>query len=399
MTRIPYSTQWLDEDDIRAVTAALESGWITQGPAGAKFEAELAAYCGAKYAVAVSNGTAGLHLACLATGIGTGDVVLTSPITFVASANCALYAGAEPRFVDIDPTTRNIDLADLEKTLAAGGVRAIVPVHFAGLPCDMEKVGELARQHDVTVIEDACHALSAEYRTGAGEWQKVGSCLHSDMAVFSFHPVKPMTTGEGGAVTTNSRELYEKLLALRTHGITKDPKKLLKNDGPWYYEMQELGFNYRLTDIQCALGSSQLKKLDRWRSRRAEIAAKYDAAFGNHPEIKILPPDSGKKSAHHLYVIEVDSRDRFFEELQEGGLGVQVHYIPVHLQPYYRERFLYAEGDFPVSEAYYRRCVSIPLYPKMPELDVDHVIEAVIKKVRLIRLAAKPMVEESGAAE
>lgn len=381
MTRIPYSTQWLDEDDIRAVTAALESGWITQGPAVAKFEAELAAYCGAKYAVAVSNGTAGLHLACLAAGIGPGDIVLTSPITFVASANCALYAGAEPRFVDIDPTTRNINLADLEKALAAGGVLAIVPVHFAGLPCDMEKVGELARQHDVTVIEDACHALSAEYRTGAGEWQKVGSCRHSDMAVFSFHPVKTMTTGEGGAVTTNSQELYEKLLALRTHGITKDPKKLLKNDGPWYYEMQALGFNYRLTDIQCALGSSQLKKLDLWRARRAEIAAVYDAAFKDIPEINILPPDPGKKSAYHLYVIEVSERDKVFGRLTESGLGVQVHYIPVHLQPYYRERFLYTEGAFPRSEGYYRQCVSIPIYPKMTDAQVAQVIAAVVQAV------------------
>jgi perosamine synthetase len=378
---IPYSTQWLDEDDIRAVTAALESGWITQGPAVSKFEAELAAYCGAKYAVAVANGTAGLHLACLAAGVGPGDKIVTSPITFVASANCALYVGAEPVLADIDESTHNLDPAELEKALAAGGVRVVIPVHFAGLPCDMEKIGELARKYDVTVIEDGCHALSAEYQTADGEWVKVGSCRHSDMAVFSFHPVKPMTTAEGGVVTTNSRELYERLVQLRTHGITKDKDKLINHDGPWYYEMQALGFNYRLTDIQCALGSSQLKKLDGWRARRAEIAARYDAAFKDRPDIKIVLADPSKKSAYHLYVIEVEERDRVFHYLRENGLVVQVHYIPVHYQPYYRDRFGYAGGEFPRSEAYYRRCISIPLYPKMTDDDVDRVIATVIRGV------------------
>lgn len=380
---LPYSTQWLEPDDIQAVTEALESGWITQGPAVSRFEEELAAYCGADYAVAVSSGTAGLHLACLAAGIGPGDQVLTSPITFVASANCALYTGADPRFVDIDGATRNIDISELEKTMAEGNVRAIIPVHFAGLPCDMERIAALAERRNTVVIEDACHALSAEYRTGEGEWLKVGSCRHSDMAVFSFHPVKPMTTGEGGAVTTNSRELYERLLELRIHGITKDTAKMTKDDGPWYYEMRSLGFNYRLTDVQCALGSSQLRKLDKWRSRRAEIAALYDAAFGDHPAIKILPPDPVKKSAHHLYVIEVANRDRVFPALKEKGLGVQVHYIPVHLQPYYREHYHCTEGDFPVSENYYHECLSIPLYPKMTDEDVGRVITAVLEAVKV----------------
>ncbi len=379
--KIPYSTQWIDEDDIRAVTAVLESGWITQGPAVARFEEQLAAYCGADYAVAVSSGTAGLHLACLAAGLGAGDRAITSPNPFVASANSALYVGAEPGFIDIDETTRNMDAAELESALVDRGARAVIPVHFAGLPCDMEKISAVARAQSALVIEDACHALSAEYRTAAGEWVRVGSCAHSDMAVFSFHPVKPMTTGEGGAVTTNSRELYERLLELRTHGITKDTGRMDGNDGPWYYEMQTLGYNFRITDLQCALGTVQLSKLDGWRERRADIAARYDAAFSADRGIKVLPSDSNRKSAHHLYVIEVQDRGRVFRDLQAAGLGVQVHYIPVHLQPYYRNHFGYARGDYPKSEAYYQHCLSIPLYPKMSEADVDLVIDAVQKAV------------------
>ena len=260
--KIPYSTQWIEDDDIKEVVSVLESDWLTQGPAVSKFEEELAAYCGADYAVAVANGTAGLHLACLASGLSTDDKVLTTPISFVASANCAIYVGAEPGFVDIDPDTRNTDINELQAAIKEQDIKAIIPAHFAGLPVEMEKIADMARANDVVVIEDACHALSAEYQTKSGEWLKIGSCKHSDMTVFSFHPVKPMTTGEGGAITTNSEEIYQRLLQLRTHGITKSPDEMINNDGPWYYEMKELGFNYRITDFQCALGPAHLKNLD-----------------------------------------------------------------------------------------------------------------------------------------
>lgn len=374
---IPYSTQWIDERDIEAVVDVLRGGWITQGPVVKRFETEFAAYCGAKYAVAVSSGTAALHLACLAAGIAVGDKVATTPITFVASANCALYVGGEPRFVDIEPATRNLSPQGLAKLFSQEKIKAVIPVHFSGLPCEMELIRETAERHGSIVIEDACHALGARYRTADDRWVNVGACENSDMTVFSFHPVKQITTGEGGAVTTNSRELYEKLTMLRTHGITKAPDKMEKNHGPWYYEMQMLGFNYRLTDFQCALGSSQLAKNDAWVARREQIAARYDEAFAPIKTMTRPARLPGYKSAHHLYVIEVDDRDKVFDDLLQRGLGVQVHYIPVHLQPYYGRRLGYKEGDFPQSEAYYRRCVSIPLYPKMTDDQVEIVINTV----------------------
>src|SRR3989338_10997620 len=297
---LPYGRQWIDEDDIKAVVEVLRSDWLTKGPKVEEFEKAMAEYCGAKYAVAVSSGTAALHLACLVAGIKQGDEAITSPITFVASANCVLYCGGKPVFADIDKDTYNIDPAEIKKKITKK-TRAIIPVHFAGLPCDMGAIKKIAEEYDLIIIEDACHALGAEYgiqnpglRTKE-EWIKVGSCSHSDMAVFSFHPVKHITTGEGGAVLTNNEKFYEKLLLFRNHVITKDPEKftnkdlafplssepLIHNPNPWYYEMQELGFNHRITDMQCALGISQLRKLDSFISRRRKIVSIYNQALGD----------------------------------------------------------------------------------------------------------------------
>lgn len=376
---IPYATQWIDEDDIQAVAEVLRSGWVTQGPVVGKFEEALALYCGAKYAVAVSSGTAALHLAALAAGISTGDRVVTSPITFVASSNCVLYTGGETRFADIDPDTHNLSVSELEKLLSKETIKAVIPVHFAGLPCDMEKIGALAKDRGLKVIEDASHALGARYRASDGQWIKVGSCRHSDMTTFSFHPVKHITTGEGGAITTNDKELFDKLRRLRSHGIVREGviDEAILEKKPWYYEMRELGYNYRITDIQCALGISQLKRIDGWLARRAEIAARYDSAFADFDAITTRPNQDGVESAHHLYVIEIDQRNEVFLSLRQSGIGTQIHYIPVHFQPYYRERFGYRAGDFPAAEAYYRRCLSIPIYPKMTDENVDQVIAAV----------------------
>ncbi len=381
MKLMPYGTQWIAETDIAEVVDVLRSDWITQGPIVDEFEEQFASWCGAKYAVVVSSGTAALHVACLAAGIAEGDKVATSPITFVASANCVVYAGGEPRFVDIDPDTRNLSTEKLAQLLAKERLKAVIPVHFAGLPCEMERIQMFAKANDLSVIEDAAHALGAEYQCDDGSWARVGSCTHSDMTTFSFHPVKLITTGEGGAITTNSKELYERLKMLRSHGITKDPKKLMRNDGPWYYEMQELGFNYRITDFQCALGKSQLSKLDHWVERRREIADRYDQAFAEIEGVSVGSRPKAAKSAFHLYVVELANRDVIFHKLRERGLGVQVHYIPVHLQPYYQENFGYKTGDFPISEAYYQRCITIPLFPKMVDDQIQTVINAVTEVV------------------
>jgi UDP-4-amino-4,6-dideoxy-N-acetyl-beta-L-altrosamine transaminase len=398
MNYIPYSTQWIDEDDINAVIEVLKSDWLTQGPTIEKFEKALAQYCGAKYAIAVSNGTAALHLACLAAGIKYGDEVITSPITFVASANCILYCGGKPLFVDIDKDTYNID-PDKIKGKITSRTKAIIPVHFAGLPCDMEIIKKIADKYNLIIIEDACHALGAEYKSQRSkigsqkiekeknDWIKVGSCHHSAMAVFSFHPVKHITTGEGGAVITNSEELYGKLLLLRNHGITKNSSKFKvqnpKATGPWYYEMQDLGFNCRITDIQCALGLSQLKKINSFVARRREIAAIYNKTFKNLKYIKIPVVSETRKSAYHLYVVQIDfkklgkSRSSIMNALKEEGIGTQVHYIPVHLQPYYRSRLGYKEKDYPVAEKYYSKALSLPLYPKMTVKEIKRVIYSI----------------------
>ena len=375
MKQIPYSHQCIEADDIQAVIEVLKSDWITQGPKIHEFEEALAEYTGAKYAVAVSSGTAALHIACLASGIHAGDEVITSPITFVASANCVLYHGGRPVFADIQSDTANIDTEEIQRKVTKK-TKAIIPVHFAGHPCDMDEIQKIARRHKLIVIEDAAHALGAEYK---GE--KTGSCRYSDMAVFSFHPVKSITTGEGGAVMTNRKKLYERLVMLRSHGITK--KNLIYGGkGGWYYEMQELGFNYRITDIQAALGISQLNKLDRFIAARRKIADRYDAAFRGNPCFDVSPEKKGVRSAYHLYPIRLKAqclgtRKAIFEQLRNKGLGVQVHYIPVYSQPYYRQN-LGSKADLcPVAESYYARAISLPLYPALTGRQVKTVIRIV----------------------
>ena len=382
---ISYGRQTIEPDDVEAVVKALGSGMLTQGPLVEEFERKLAAYTGAKYAVVCSNGTAALHLACKAAGLGPGDKVLTSPLTFLASANAALYVGARPDFADIERETFNIDPAEVEKKVKASpSVKALIPVHFAGSPCGMERLGRIARERNLIVIEDACHALGASWTDTKGTVRKVGSSSHSDMTVFSFHPVKSITTGEGGAITTNSRKLYERLLSLRTHGTVKDSTKLFNPEGlPWYYEMQDLGFNYRLTDLQCALGVSQLKKLDRFIARRSELATLYGRLLSKYPFIKTPAVQPGRDSAWHLFPVRIDfaglgaSRKDLFELMSAIGINLQVHYIPVHLQPYYRG-LGFKPGDFPQAERFYEQEVSLPIYPLLSDEEAGAVVEALL---------------------
>ena len=373
---IPYSRQTIDEDDIQAVADSLRSDWLTTGPCVDAFEQAFAARVGARYAVAVSSGTAGLHLACLAANVGPGSECVTSPITFAATANAALYCDSRPVFADVCPDTINIDPAQVEKRISPR-TRALLPVHFAGHACDMDALGELARRHNLVVIEDACHALGASTPDGT-----VGDCAHSDMTVFSTHAVKAIATGEGGVVTTNDPALHERLRLLRSHGITRDPDRLLDDEGGWYYEMQGLGFNYRIADAACALGHSQLKKLDGFIARRREIAARYNRVFAAVPGLRVPVERPGHRSAYHLYAIRFagatsDARRQAFDRLRAAGLGVNVHYLPVYRQPYYRDTLGYPQETCPHAEAYYREAVSIPLYPTLTEAHIQTVIEAV----------------------
>lgn len=372
---IPYGRQCIEEDDIEAVVNVLRSDYITTGPAVTDFEQAVAKYTGAKYAVAVANGTAALHIACLAAGIKEGDEVITTPITFAASANCALYCGAKPVFVDIDPDTYNIDPSKIEEKITEK-TKAIVAVHFTGQPCKMDEIHAIAKKHNLLVIEDAAHALGADYKG-----KKIGSL--SDMTTFSFHPVKHITTGEGGMVTTNNKELYDRLVLFRSHGITRDERFLEKNEGGWYYEQLDLGFNYRITDIQCALGVTQLKKLDRFVERRREIARRYDEAFKQIKGIKIPAQENGCNNSWHLYVIQVTEKARkeVFDTLRGEGIGVNVHYIPVYRHPYYQKHG-YADVCCEHAEKYYERAISIPIYPLLTDAEQDYVIEAIKKAVK-----------------
>lgn len=383
MKPLPYGKQLVDADDIDAVTAQLQDDWLTQGPTVAKFEAALAEITGAKHVIAVSSGTAALHLACLAAGIKPGDTGITSDITFVASANGIRYCGGTSRIVDVDPETALISLTALEAAMHTHRPKVIVPVDFAGAVADLPAIQRIAKAGGAFVIEDAAHSLGAEYTEGSQTF-RAASCSHSDMAILSFHPVKHLTTGEGGAITTNDDALAAKLRDLRTHGITRDPARLTRNDGPWYQEQQSLGFNYRITDLQCALGLSQAKKFPRFLARRREIAARYDAGFEGASGITPLRVRDGVKSAYHLYVIRfaggsldeiAAKRKAAYLRLRDGGIFPQVHYVPVHLHPDFAP--LVAGETFPGADAYYAGCLSLPMYPALTDEDVDRVIGAV----------------------
>ncbi len=372
---LPYSRQCIEQDDIQAVTEVLKSDFLTQGPKIVEFEKALAEYCGTKYAVAFSSGTAALHGAYFAAGLNSGDEVITSPITFLATANAALYLGAKVVFVDVEPDTGNINANLIEKAITQK-TKLLIPVHYSGLPADMDKISRIAKKHNLILIEDACHALGAKYKG-----QAIGNCRFSDMAVFSFHPVKSITTGEGGAVTTNSEEYYNKLVMFRHHGVTKDEKfmtKAAKQAGAWYYEMHYLGFNYRITDIQAALGISQLKKIDRFINRCKEIALQYAKVFSGSSYFDVPVGKNYTDSAWHLYPIRlkdkyVQRKVEIFSKLRQKGLWVQVHYIPVYLQPFYQKSG-FRKGLCLVAEDFYSRQISIPIYPMMSDKDAQNVI-------------------------
>lgn len=380
MKPIPYGKQHITEDDINSVVEVLKSDFLTQGPKIEEFEKAFAEYIGSKYAVAVANGTAALHLCALTLGVEEDDKVITSPITFAASANCVRYAGGDVVFADIDPETYLLDINKVEELLNAspkGTYKGIIPVDFAGRAIDLEAFRKLADEYDCWIIEDACHAPGGYFVDSDGQKQFCGNGNFADLAIFSFHPVKHIACGEGGMITTNNKELYKKLQLLRTHGITKDTDSLIENHGSWYYEMQELGFNYRLTDMQAALGISQLKQAEARLKRRREIAANYTEAFNNKPYIKGLS-GSIKGHGYHLYVIEVEDRKNLYNHLRKNKIFTQVHYIPVHLMPYYK-KFRWKEGDFPNAENYYKRCLSLPMYPTLTNEEQEFVIETINK--------------------
>ncbi len=375
---IPYGKQFIDEEDIKAVIDVLKSDFITQGPKIKEFEENLANYCGAKYAVVFNSGTSALHGAYFALGLSKEDEFITTPITFVATSNAGLYLGAKPIFVDVEKDTGNIDTDKIEDKITEK-TKLISVVHYAGHPVDMERVYELAKEHNLKIVEDACHALGAKYKD-----DKIGNCKYSDATVFSFHPVKHITTGEGGAVLTNNEEIYEKLLMFRNHGITKDKGKFLKKpNGDWYYEMQLLGFNYRMTDIQASLGISQLKKLDNFVEKRREIASIYNKVFKDNPYFDLPVEKDYAFHSYHLYPIRlkdkyVKNKSKIFDNLRKEGIGVQIHYIPVYLQPYYK-KLGYKEKLCPSAEDFYKRDISLPIYPAMKKEDVEYVIEKIFK--------------------
>lgn len=380
---LPYAQHWIDNKDIKAVSDVLKSDWLTQGPKIDEFEKIIAKYCKAKYAIAFSSGTAALHAASYAAGISKGDEAITTPITFASDGNCILFRGGKVKFADIKKDTYNIDPVKIKKQISSK-TKAIIPVDYTGQPCDLDEIKKIAEKHNLTIIEDACHALGAEYKN-----KKIGGL--SDLTVFSFHPAKHITTGEGGMVLTNNKEYFEKLTIFRTHGITKDPKKLMKNEGGWYYEMQDLGYNYRITDFQCALGISQFKKLNKFVKRRREIVTRYNKAFNDLEEVTTPYEKKNVKSSYHLYMIKLNlehltaNRKTIFDALRAENIGVHVHYIPLHLQPYYKKQFGYKNKDYPIAENFYNRNLTLPIFPKMSNDDLDDVIEAVIKVIKHYR--------------
>ena len=372
---IQYGHQHIDDEDIQAVVNVLKSDFLTQGPAVSRFENKICEITGARYCVAVSNATAGLHIAVQVLNLPENSEGITTPNTFLASANCLLYNNIKPIFADINPDTYNIEPNEIGKKITPN-TKVIIPVHFAGLSCDMERIKKVADGHNIRVVEDAAHAIGSCYADGS----PVGNCKYSDMTVFSFHPVKTITTGEGGAITTNDESLYKRLLQLRSHGVTKDTELLTQNPGPWYYEMHSLGFNYRMTDMQAALGYSQLLKLEHFRERRQSIVDRYNEAFDGIPHIKLPYKNFEQISCFHLYVLQIDfekigiTRKDFMKKLVDKGIGTQVHYIPVHTQPYYKKHYGYKTGDYPIAEQYYEMALSLPLHLSMTDVDVDKVI-------------------------
>ena len=397
MNVIPYGRQHITDADIDAVVKVLKSDYLTQGPVIEQFETSFAEYVGAKYAVAVSNGTAALHLCAMAMNLTPGQKVITSPITFAATANCIRYCGGEVVFADIDPETYLLDLEEVKKLVESeprGTFAGIIPVDFAGRAVDLEDYRKLANEHELWIIEDACHAPGGFFIDSKGNRQNCGNGTFADCAIFSFHPVKHIASGEGGMVTTDNEETYHRLRALRTHGITRDSSRFLNSPAEafglsvgkdaeypgWYMEMQELGYNYRLSDIQAALGLSQLTRAADGLQRRREIALKYRNAFRNLKGIQDRNTEATDPAAnghaHHLYVIECDQRAELYQALRSKGIYSQIHYIPVHLMPYYKSKG-WTTGDLPVAEAYYSRCISLPMFPSMTDADVDRVINEI----------------------
>lgn len=379
MKTIPYGRQHIDQQDIDAVVNTLQADFLTQGPKVQEFEEKFAAYVGSKYAVAVNNATSGLHISVLALGLRKGDRVITTPITFAASANCIRYTGAEVWFADINSDTYLLSLESvrvLVESKPKGFFKGIIPVDFAGLPVNLEAFRELADEHDLWLIEDACHAPGGYFIDSKDIKQKCGNGKFADIGVFSFHPVKHIACGEGGMVTTNSEAIYKKLSLLRTHGITKD--NMSENHGAWFYEMQELGFNYRLTDIQSALGISQLAKNGIGVIRRNEISETYKKAFQNKVKFQFLP--EGCYNAHHLFVIEIESRKELYDFLRNHNIFAQIHYIPVHTLPYYKQ-IGYNSADLSSSEKYYQNCISLPMYPTLTDDEQEFVINKVLEFV------------------
>jgi len=381
---IPYGKQNINQADIDSVVNVLQSEFLTQGPQVPLFEKTVSEYCGVKYGVAVNSATSALHIACLALGLGEGDYFWTSPNTFVASANCGLYCGAKVDFVDIDPRTYNLSTEELEKKLIQARQdnklpKIVIPVHFAGQSCDMKKIHSLSQEYGFKIIEDASHAIGGKYLD-----KPIGGCQYSDITVFSFHPVKIITTAEGGLATTNDKELSERMQLFRSHGVTRDPELMTKEaEGSWYYQQVDLGFNYRMTELQAALGVSQTQRLNEFVARRHVLQKRYDSLLSDLPIIRPYQ-DKHSFSALHLYPIQIDlnkvskNREQIFDELRETGVGVNVHYIPIHTQPYYRQ-LGFKDGEFPNSESYYKAALSLPLYSGMSFQEQDKVVEFVTK--------------------
>ena len=384
---LPYSRQFIDEEDIRVVSNVLKENLITQGPKIASFEKSFARYVGSKFAVACATGTAALHLSCQALKLGQGNNLLTSPITFIASANCAQFVGADTHFADIDSKSYCISSTSLEKELKKKKIDIVVVVHMCGHSANLEEIYKLKKKYDFKIIEDACHALGGFYKK-----HRIGSCYYSDISTFSFHPVKSITSGEGGMITTNNKKIYESLLKFRTHGIHKNKNDFLNHEmafdnkgkvNSWYYEMPELGFNYRITDIQAALGESQLKKITKFIKKRRKIAKAYNLGFSKN-DLIITPSESSEVThSYHLYTILINfeklgkSRNTVMQELKNNKIGTQVLYIPIHLQPYYLEKYGFKNGDFPIAEKYYKNCLSIPIFPYLKDHEVNHVINKI----------------------